>query len=76
METDISHPYYPLSAYIPGYTAAETPLTVLLPVFGGLTGAVIASAYYISGRASPRLQPIDRFAVAWFSLCEFKMPET
>ncbi|KAK3191760.1 hypothetical protein K4F52_002184 [Lecanicillium sp. MT-2017a] len=61
------HPYYPLEAAIPHYSPNETPLATILPVFGGIAGAVVLSSYAIACRSTTR--PIDRFAAAWFALC-------
>ena len=71
MDTDRSvHPYYPPSARIPGYEADGRSVGAALPIFGGMVGAVAAGAYVLAARSPFRLGPWDRFAAAWFALCE------
>ncbi|KAK5989116.1 3-beta-hydroxysteroid-Delta(8),Delta(7)-isomerase [Cladobotryum mycophilum] len=66
-----THPYYPLSVPLPHYAPNDQPLARVLPLFAGLTGAVVLSAYYLAARSRHRLRFIDRFAAAWFALSGF-----
>ncbi|PNY27073.1 3-beta-hydroxysteroid-Delta(8), Delta(7)-isomerase [Tolypocladium capitatum] len=64
------HPYFPPAAIIPGFAPNESSLTRLLPLFGCTVAAVVAAAYCLALRSRSRLRPVDRFAAAWFALCE------
>ncbi|KAI5459945.1 PrpF protein-domain-containing protein [Mariannaea sp. PMI_226] len=68
-EPVLAHPYYPLNVHIPGYVPNETPVIQLLPVFGIMIGSVIGLALRQTSRARVSLRPIDRFAAAWFAMC-------
>ncbi|KAK1238674.1 hypothetical protein MKX07_004250 [Trichoderma sp. CBMAI-0711] len=70
------HPYYPLGVSIPDYVPNGLPLSRSLPLFGTLVGAVVAAAFYFSGRrfgasSRRRVRSVDRFAASWFALCGF-----
>ncbi|KAK7403854.1 hypothetical protein QQX98_010358 [Neonectria punicea] len=65
------HPYYPLTALIPGYAPNDTPIIRLLPVFGAVIAAVIGMALRQTARSRVPLRRIDRFAAAWFAMCGF-----
>ncbi|KAK7425011.1 hypothetical protein QQZ08_008407 [Neonectria magnoliae] len=70
-EPGAAHPYYPLTALIPGYAPNDTPVIRLLPVFGAVLAAVIGLALWQTARSRVPLRPIDRFAAAWFAMCGF-----
>ncbi|KAH8125108.1 cholestenol Delta-isomerase [Trichoderma asperellum] len=67
-----AHPYYPLGVPISNYIPNDRPLIQSLPAFGALIGAVIVSAFFLTGSGTRRhVRPIDRFAASWFALCGF-----
>ncbi|KAJ4202891.1 hypothetical protein NW767_005648 [Fusarium falciforme] len=68
--TGPAHPYFPPGAVIPGYVANDKDVTELMIKFGAVTGAVVGSALWLAARSRHPLRAIDRFAAAWFALCE------
>lgn len=67
-----AHPYYPLGVPISNYIPNDRPLIQSLPAFGALIGAVIVSAFFLTGSGTRRhVRPIDRFAATWFALCKW-----
>lgn len=69
--TDPAHPYFPPGVVIQGYIANDMSVTELMLKFGAVTGAVVGSALWLTTRSKHPLRAIDRFAAAWFALCEF-----
>ncbi|KAJ4310001.1 hypothetical protein N0V84_011201 [Fusarium piperis] len=65
-----AHPYFPPGAVITGYVANDKDVTELMVKFGAVTGAVVGFALWLTARSRYPLRAIDRFAAAWFALCE------
>lgn len=66
----LAHPYFPADAVIPGFVPNQQAVTELIPMFGSILGAVIGSALRQTTRSPRPVRPIDKFASAWFALCE------
>lgn len=66
------HPYYPVDAVIAGYEANDASLSMLLGLFGGITGLVLYLAFSMASRQGISLRSLDGFAAMWFSLCKLK----
>jgi cholestenol delta-isomerase len=69
------HPYYPRDALIPGYAPNETPLPVVLGLFGSIVFSFTAGSVVLAKRYNPGLRRADQLIVAWFALCEFVLPD-
>ncbi|AEO69193.1 uncharacterized protein THITE_2146203 [Thermothielavioides terrestris NRRL 8126] len=65
------HPYYPRDALIPGYAPNETPLPVVLGLFGSIVFSFTAGSVVLAKRYNPGLRRADQLIVAWFALCGF-----
>lgn len=45
----MTHPYFPITAHLPGYVPQEAHFTVILSVVGGIAAAVFAAVWLNSG---------------------------
>ncbi|KAK2003394.1 emopamil binding protein [Colletotrichum falcatum] len=67
----IRHPYYPVNAGLPHYTANETPLVKLLVAFAATIVIVIVAVLTIVKRIHPKMVTSDQLLVSWFALWYF-----
>lgn len=65
----LQHPYYPPTVTIPFYTPNTASVAQLIASFGAIAGVIVVAAYWAAGGKGSRFA--DRFAAAWFGLCEF-----
>ncbi|GKT53904.1 emopamil binding protein [Colletotrichum tofieldiae] len=65
------HPYYPMNAELPHYTANETPLPKLLVTFAATIASVVVVTVMVARRIHPNMITSDQLIVAWFALCYF-----
>jgi cholestenol delta-isomerase len=70
MSSDHSlHPYYPIDAEVPGYSANESPLLEILGVVGTSVVMLLAVTLAAISKMRPTLNKADRLAILWFVLC-------
>ena len=65
------HPYYPTTAVLPNYVPNTMPVSYLIAVLTAVVGAVVGSSLRQVRKVKRELRFIDKFAAAWFALCEF-----
>lgn len=70
----VMHPYYPPNAPLDHFAANETPMEVLLLLFGGILAVVLSAAIFAAKtgarKAHVELTKADKLNVAWFALCK------
>lgn len=69
-----THPYYPLNAHIPDYSANVSSVDELLLRFGSLLSLSIFTALWLASKWNPKLTTGDRLVAGWYVLC--KSPQT
>ncbi|XP_048475890.1 3-beta-hydroxysteroid-Delta(8),Delta(7)-isomerase [Rhincodon typus] len=64
------HPYWPRELSLPGYRENRLPLASILGFLFGVSAALVAGVWLLSGRAGLGC-PLRRLAVCWFAVCGF-----
>lgn len=64
-----SHPYYPVDAYIAGYSPNEASVLTLLTAASGGSVVLLGTTLALTSYAKPSLSMADRLAILWFVLC-------
>ncbi|KAL6777069.1 CDI1 [Auxenochlorella protothecoides x Auxenochlorella symbiontica] len=62
----MSHPYFPISAHLPGYVPLEVDFAYILATVGTAAVAVYAAIWLISGRVG--LSRKERFIAGWLAV--------
>lgn len=63
------HSYYPVDAYIAGYSPNEASVPTLLTVASVASAALLSATLALVSYARPGLLKADRLAILWFVLC-------
>lgn len=63
------HPYYPIDAEIPGYSANESSLVTILGTAAAGSAVLLGTMLAGISFARPSLSKADRTALLWFMLC-------
>lgn len=62
------HPYYPLTASIPGYAPNQNTVSYLLTTFFSACTLLLTATYLLASRANPSLTRSQLATVIWFIL--------